>query len=222
MPKLPLVSVLDAPGISDALGVSAETTDGTVRWWLRGRDPTLHETAARLGLAEVRRLHQMRVPLPLEEQSDLPVRAFRPGIDDEAWLATNNRAFVWHPDQSNWTVEDLQRRMAEPWFEAEGFLLLDGPDGSVAGFCWTKLHNKHTPVMGEIYVIGVDPDQQGRGLGRQLAIAGLGWQWDHHQPQVGMLYVEHDNAAAIHLYEELGFTIHHDDVAYELVDSVRS
>jgi len=76
--------------------------------------------------------------------------------------------------------------------------------------------------MGEIYVIGVDPGQQGRGLGRQLTIAGLAWQWDHHEPPVGMLYVEHDNTTAIRLYEELGFTIHHDDVAYELVGSVRS
>jgi mycothiol synthase len=188
---------------------------------LRGRDPTLHETAAGLGLTEVRRLHQMRVPLPLEEHSDLPVRPVRPGVDEKAWLATNNAAFAWHPDQSNWTSETLAARMAEPWFEADGFLLLDGPDGTIAGFCWTKLHGRQTPAMGEIYVIGVDPTQQGKGLGRQLTIAGLDWLWDHHEPPVGMLYVEHDNTAAVHMYEQLGFTIHHDDVAYELVGSVR-
>jgi mycothiol synthase len=212
--------VLDAPRISDALGVSSETVDGVVRWWLRGRDPTLHETAAGLGLIEVRRLHQMRVPLPLEDHFDLPLRAFRPGIDDEAWLRVNNRAFAWHPDQSDWTEETLRGRMAEPWFEAEGFLIADAPDGSIAGFCWTKLHSRQTPAMGEIYVIGVDPDHQGRGLGRQLTIAGLAWQWDHHEPPVGMLYVEHDNTAAVHMYEQLGFTIHHDDVAYEVAGSV--
>jgi mycothiol synthase len=214
--------VSDAPGISDALGVSSESVEGTPTWWLRGRDPTLHETAVGLGLVEVRRLHQMRIPLPLEDPVDLPLRPFRPGIDDEAWLATNNRAFEWHPDQSNWTVDKLRERMAEPWFEADGFLLLDGPDGAIAGFCWTKFHAKQTPPMGEIYVIGVDPAHQGRGLGRALTVAGLAWQWDHHEPPVGMLYVEHDNAAAVHLYGELGFTIHHDDVAYELVGSVRS
>jgi mycothiol synthase len=208
--------VLDAPGISDALGVSSETVQGTTRWWLRGRDPSLHETAAGLGLVEVRRLHQMRVPLPLEDPVDIAVRAFRPGTDDDAWLATNNRAFAWHPDQSNWTEDTLRAHMAEPWFEAEGFLLLDAPDGSIAGFCWTKFHSKHTPQMGEIYVIGVDPAHQGRGLGRALTMAGLAWQWDHHEPPVGMLYVEHDNTAAVQLYAELGFTIHHDDVAYEL------
>ncbi len=189
-------------------------------WWLRGRNAALHETALDLGLDEVRRLHQMRVPLPLDEHTDIEARSFRPGVDDEAWLRTNNRAFEWHPDQGGWSAETLQRRMAEPWFEPAGFLVVDGAAGAIDAFCWTKWHAATTPPMGEIYVIGVDPDAQGRGLGRELTIAGLAWQWEHHQPPVGMLYVEHDNDRAVHLYEELGFTIHHDDVAYQLPSPV--
>jgi mycothiol synthase len=213
--------VLDARGISDALGVVGEEHGDVTQWWLRGRNATMHETATELGLTEVRRLHQMRVPLPLEECSALAVRPFRPGVDDEAWLRVNNRAFAWHPDQSDWTLDTLRGRMAQPWFEVDGFLVLDADDGSMAGFCWTKFHADQTPPMGEIYIIGIDPDHQGRGLGRQLTLAGLAWQWDRHQPPVGMLYVEADNDAALHMYEALGFTVHHDDVAYQVTESVR-
>jgi mycothiol synthase len=108
--------------------------------------------------------------------------------------------------------------MAEPWFEADGFLLLDGPDGRIDAFCWTKHHADHDPAMGEVYVIGVDPDRQGGGLGRALTVAGFAWQWEHHHPPIGVLWVEHDNLPAVALYQRLGMAVHADDVAFALAD----
>ena len=58
--------------------------------------------------------------------------------------------------------------------------------------------------MGEIFVIAVDPQFHGQGLGRQLTLAGL----EHIAAQkidVGMLHVEHDNESARQLYFSLGF-----------------
>jgi len=128
-------------------------------------------------------------------------------------VAVNNRAFEWHPDQAGRTVDWLHDAAAEPWFDPAGFLVHE-TDGRVDGFCWTKVHADQDPPLGEIYVIAVDPDAHGRGLGRGLTVAGL----DHLAGldlTVGMLYVEALNVPALALYERLGFVRHEVQRAYQ-------
>lgn len=196
-----------------ALDRVAQLGGGDVRLWLPSPDRGRRALAEAAGFAPERELHQLRVTLPLAKAAPpgVTVRAFMPGRDEPAWLVANNRAFAGHPEQGTWGLDDLLRREREPWFDPEGFLLHE-EDGRVAAFCWTKVHTGARPVMGEIYVIGVDPDFQGRGLGRSLAAAGL----DHLARRgiaVGMLYVDGDNAPALGLYRSLGFSVHHTDVA---------
>jgi mycothiol synthase len=208
--------MVDSAERSRRLGVEPEiTADGGRRWWLQGATAARQAAALELGLTEVRRLHQMRRPLPIDETTALTVRPFDPDRDVEPWLDVNNRAFAFHPDQGNWTASTLQERMREPWFALDDFLVHDGADGGIDGFCWTKVHRDHDPVLGEIYVIGAAPERHGTGLGRALVVAGLEHLWAAHRTPVGMLYVESDNEPALVLYRKLGFTVHADDVAYE-------
>jgi mycothiol synthase len=172
--------------------------------------------AGERGFALGRDLYQLRVDLPLDDPA-LTTRPFRPEVDDDAWLTVNNRAFSWHPEQGGWTRAQLQERIEEPWFDPHGFLLHER-DGRLAGFCWTKVHDAHEatgePVLGEIYVIAVDPDFVGLGLGRALTLAGLRWLHDERGVTTGMLYVDASNTAAVGLYEKLGFTRCSTDRAY--------
>jgi mycothiol synthase len=170
-------------------------------------EPGPTERADRLGLSPQREVLQLRRSLPLEQHATLPVRPFVAGQDDGAWLAVNNRAFAWHPDQSDWTAEKLAEKLAEPWFDPAGFLLYER-DGQLAAFCWTKVHADASPPLGEIFVIAVDPAFHGHGLGRELTLAGLDWLAEQGLT-VAMLYVEADNRPARRLYEDLGFTTHH-------------
>jgi mycothiol synthase len=159
---------------------------------------------------------------PPSYPDDVIVRTFRPGVDDEAWVALNAAAFATHPEQGRLTVEDLRHRMAEPWFDPEGFFLAARGE-RLLGSHWTKVHparpdapgdaDAGTRAIGEVYAVGVHPDAQGLGLGKALTLSGLHYLRDHGLDDV-MLYVDGDNGAAVGLYERLGFTKTTVDVMY--------
>jgi len=185
---------------------------GHLDWWVDDADEHVHDLASRMGLSPLRSLHEMRRPLPVGRHAEVATRSFRPGTDDAEWVAVNNRAFAGHGEQGGWTIETLRLRMAEPWFDPAGFRIHER-DGRIAAFCWTKLHHELDPVVGEIYVIAVDPAHHGTGLGTQLTLAGLDSITDRGV-RLANLYVDADNAAAIGLYDRLGFAIHRTRTAF--------
>ena len=126
------------------------------------------------------------------------------GVDDEAFLEVNSRAFSWHPEQGSLDSSKLNDLFKEEWFDDEGFLLLEVKN-RLAGFCWTKVHHQGDLTVGEIFVIAVDPDFHGRGFGKPLTISGLNYL-ANVGADLGMLYVEADNKPAIRIYEDIGFT----------------
>ena len=176
--------------------------------------PSVAGALTSLGFNPERELRQLRCHLPLEHESSAldtyAVRPFAAGIDDEAWIAVNNRAFAGHPENGSWTAEVLADRIAQPWFSPAGFLMAwDGDD--LAGFCWTKMH---ADGVGEIYVIAADPDWQGTGVGKALVIAGLDHLARIDGATIGMLYVDAANRKAVQLYERLGFWVDHIDRSF--------
>jgi mycothiol synthase len=156
----------------------------------------------------------MRRPLPTGITVTAATRDFVPGTDDNSWLSVNNRAFAGHGEQGGWTLETFCQRQSEEWFDPAGFRVHE-VNGRMAAFCWTKVHpaTETEPKVGEIYVIAVDPDFHGCGLGKQLTLAGL-----EHLSNTGittaLLYVDANNAAAVSMYEQLGFSVSATNAAF--------
>jgi mycothiol synthase len=196
---------------------------GPVDFWAHGGHPAARHLAGVYGAELVRELRQMRrtgkavdeVPLP----EGIGLRTFRPGADDGQWLRLNALAFAHHPEQGAWTEQDLAERIAEPWFDPSGFFLATRGD-RVVGFHWTKVHpaTATEPALGEVYVVGVDPAEQGSGLGRALTAVGLRHLTGDGPGERGLetvlLYVDADNPAAVRVYERLGFAVHEVDLMY--------
>jgi mycothiol synthase len=75
----------------------------------------------------------------------------------------------------------------------------------MVGYNWLKIEpDAEPPAAGEIYVIGVAPEASAHGLGRALMTAGLA-RLRERGCHAAELYVEGDNAPAVHLYRALGF-----------------
>jgi mycothiol synthase len=189
--------------------------------WAHGDLPGAAALAKSTGFERFRALWQMRRSLRDSlDRPDLPpgvtLRTFVTGQDEDDWLALNARAFAGHPEQGAWTGHDLELREGEPWFDPAGFFIAERDD-VMAGFHWTKVHGPEDgpqdSAVGEVYVVGVDPGEQGTGLGRALTLAGLLYLRGLGLEQA-MLYVDEDNAPAVRMYTALGFTRSRTDAMY--------
>jgi len=218
-------------GIGSALVREAITAVGnhSIRLWAHGKQAGAHQLAQTLGFEQVRELWQMRrslfAPIPRpKELADVFIREFVPGQDDQAWVELNNAVFIDHPEQGGWTLDDLHIRMAEVWFDANGFFVATNAASQLVGFVWTKMHgglrHKHHehPEIGEIYVVGVAQEYRHQGISTALTIRGLEYLRSQGLPSA-MLYVDQDNTVAIELYKRLGFTHWDTDVMFKRVSA---
>ncbi|UZJ33922.1 mycothiol synthase [Streptomyces endophytica] len=204
-------------GHGRALGTELlELSGRRLRVWAHGGHPAARHLAQTLGLTMFRELRQMRrslgdleLPEPVLPEG-VTVRTFQPGTDDAAWLEVNAEAFAHHPEQGSLTQRDLEDRKAEAWFDPKGFFLAER-GGRLVGFHWTKVHAEEG--LGEVYVLGVRPGAQGGGLGKALTSVGLRHLAGQGLP-TAMLYVDADNAAAVSVYERMGFVTHETDLMY--------
>lgn len=194
---------------------------GETRFWAHGDLPAAQALAADTGLTAVRSLLVLRLvldaaPAPERELGGITIRSFDPA-DADAVIAVNGRAFASHPEQGGMDRADFDRRTAHAWFDPAGLFVAERDSGSgegeIVGFHWTKLEDG----IGEVYVVGVDPSEQGSGLGTALTARGLRHLHEAGAPVVD-LYVEGDNAPALAVYRRLGFTDHARDTLYGHAD----
>ena len=199
-----------------------------MRLWSHGDLPAARELAQSNNFIKVRTVIQMSKDLtqisPIN--TDYQIRSFLPDLDNQAWLTLNNQAFALHPEQGNWSEADLSIRINEDWFDEKGFFVAQDKD-QLIGFCWTKIHGGHSHThetdsdhhdhdpIGEIYVMAVSKEYEGRSIGKALTITGLNYL-KYQGLSSAMLYVDEDNQIAVNLYKSLGFVDSGKDVMYKL------
>ncbi len=192
----------------------------TVSIWAHGDLPAAQGAARSRGLTVGRNLWRMERRTDAEPVIAAPripegfaARTFVPGQDEQAWLDLNATAFAHHPEQGRMTLDDLRERMAQPWFEAAGLLLIEDRREAhprLVASHWTKVAE---PDVGEVYVVAVDPVYQGQGLGKAVTALGLHHLAAREVPTIE-LYVEGDNAPAVATYTGWGFARASVDVMY--------
>jgi mycothiol synthase len=208
--------------LKEAIKICGDKT----RIWSHGDLPAAKAIAASLNLERLWSNLLMSKSLGEVQPvtSKYPIRTFIASLDNQAFLELNNKVFADYPDQGGWSEDDLKVRLNENWFETEGFFVAED-DGELIGFCWTKIHGAHThshsssdvdhghEALGEIYVLAVNPDYKGQGVGRDLTITGLNYLKYKGLNNV-MLYVGVENKPAFNLYKSLGFKEFGSDVMY--------
>ena len=206
---------------------------GETRFWAHGDLPAAQALAAAKNLDPARTLLMLRLEMDAEPEPALrraqapqvpdgvTIRSFEPN-DIDVIVRVNGRAFASHPEQGAMDRADFEQRSGSDWFDPAGLFVAER-DGEIVGFHWTKIDPGPEPVegstgsgtqrVGEVYVVGVDPSEQGSGLGTALTVWGL-----RHLHESGIrtvdLYVEGDNDPALAVYRRLGFTEHARDVLY--------
>ena len=210
----------------ELLSKSKEICGAKMRLWAHGDLSAAQKLADENGFERIRTVIQMRKSLAdlSTNQHNFAIRTFLPGLDNEEWLALNNKVFKNHPEQGAWSLKDLQTRLAESWFDPAGFFVAT-QDNKLIGFTWTKIHGGHShkhddqteqhdhDPIGEIYITAVATS--GTGLGKVLTQTALAYL-KANGLITAMLYVDSDNEVALNLYKSLGFAQSSQDVMYRV------
>ena len=142
-------------------------------------------------------------PSRLDAVIRLSLRAWTPVFDSIQKVMNADVYQVFYPN--NWRV--IQQKAVEDVCAAEDtnvWVAIDA--GSTLGFVAVKLHSEDT--MGEIYMVAVDPDFQGRGIGSALIEFSLDRMKDAGM-SIAMVETGGDpgHSPARHTYEKVGFEL---------------
>ncbi|WP_235737235.1 GNAT family N-acetyltransferase [Nocardioides alcanivorans] len=118
-------------GIGSALAEAA--LDGVTSAWSHGDHPAARALAAKHGFTRAREMWVMRRPLAdlPELVAEVAIRSWTDADRDEV-LRVNAEAFRTHPEQGDMDAQNLADRMAEPWFDPTGLLIVPEETGSSA------------------------------------------------------------------------------------------
>lgn len=210
-------------GIGGELAQAVRSVEKQANWWAFDNGEGAQALAEHIGANLDRELLIMERDLSTHPAVVEPapegveISTYKPS-DAMAVVEVNAEAFAEHPEQGEMSLEDFERRSAEPWFDPAGLLVArDDDTGAMLGFHWTKIDNSDPThpdePVGEVYVIGVSPSASGRGVGRALLSAGLAHLASRGVTRV-RLYVEASSERVVRMYESASFVTVSKDASY--------
>ncbi len=110
---------------------------------------------------------------------------------------------IYHINAANCSLEDI---------------ILASKEEIYLGYCWTQMNPEEDTATGgskgRIYMIGIDPNCRGEGIGRKLLLAGLS-HLKNKGIKVVELTVDSENKTAHNLYRSIGFRTRTTSLWYE-------
>jgi mycothiol synthase len=179
------------------------------------KNPAAQQFAERRGFRQVQTFIQMRaLPETALAEPVLPagysVRTYAEVNDLPVLLEALNRGFIGHWEHHEETAEALAHWLTSESVRPEGIFLAFGPQGDVAGICFTEISagraKRRGAPTGYVDSLAVVPEHRRHGLGRALLLIGMRWLREQGQTIIELNAVG-DNALALPLYENVGFFI---------------
>jgi mycothiol synthase len=168
----------------------------------------------RLGFSCIKRFHELeldmaRLDWPEVARAAQECRYLKRGEED-ILTRIQNRSFAgtWGYNPNTLDTISYYTRLSD--FSPEN-VILACQEGNVIGYCWLKKINKYA---GKIYMLGTDPDYRGRGIGRNVLLAGLAYL-RNKGISVARLTVDSENIEACGLYKSVGFELQGSSLWYE-------
>jgi len=158
------------------------------------------------GFRPVRRFLEMQFDLSALPEDvphpRYPVRPLRAG-EEGRLAAVQNRSFAGAWGFCPNTIEEIRYATAGDLGEGV-FLAWDGD--RTTGYFWTDRERvtANSEVKGRLLMIGIDPDYQGQGIGKELTLAAMR-HLKGHGLRTARLTVDSDNRVARDLYVAIGF-----------------
>jgi mycothiol synthase len=176
----------------------------------------------RLGFSFIRRFLELELDIADVGELDmaqavLGSRYLQPG-EEYKLTQLQNRAFAGSWGYNPNTVEEITFRISSSTCSLQDIILTYEGYRTI-GCCWTGIiceEGVPSVKKGRIHMLGVDPDYRGKGIGRELMMAGLA-RLRNRGLNVAELTVDSQNKVACALYKSIGFEIQANTLWYEKV-----
>jgi mycothiol synthase len=184
--------------------------------------PAARKLVCRRGFTCIRRYLEFRLDLSRTHVAEMKEGRFRghflqPG-GEEGLTRLQNRSFAEAWGYNPNTVDEMMLRTRLPGSSRKDIIMAFESDREPIGYCWTKAYRSAdedpNQRMGRIHMLGVDPDYRGRGIGRQLLVAGIS-ELARKGIRIIELTVDQENKTACALYRSMGFKVWRSSLWYE-------